>query len=554
MRIPILRYDPIRIHGNDYRDNALKALASDLRQVTRAGFTIVPLRSVVDAWLDNRGGELNGKLVALTCDHGTDFDFHDLPHPSAGKQRSVVNILRDFAREHDGAQRELHVTSFVVASPRARAELDRTCMIGSGWWTEEWWNAAIATGLMHISNNSWDHNHETLPESLAPGVGRGTFSTIATRVLADHEIRRAAEYLRERAPNPGTALFAYPYGEANAYLVDEYFPRHGAEIGIKAAFTAKPGFLEPGVGRWLVPRFVCGRDWTSPDELQDVLDAAADAERVWVPMAKPVEQDSAPASSHEPSSTDSTSKEGFLARFDMVPRVLADWIGATRPLAGADILDFGCGEGVSALALALNHGARRVVGVDIGPDPARCLPIAEKHLGLAGLPPNLALHRVTPGFLHSDRDRFDIAYSWSVFEHVDQRLVADVLELIRSSLKPDGLFLVQIAPLYYSAEGAHLHHRLGEPWVHLLSQDSVLYDKLAAAVRDKNELEALWGTYRTLNRVTADELMQHIEGNGFEIVRSWREKDPRVPPERLRAVFHDDILTTHQVVVLARPA
>ena len=54
MRIPVLAYRPMHLDGNDYRTNDLRALASDVRTLTEAGFSIVALRDVVDAWLDNR--------------------------------------------------------------------------------------------------------------------------------------------------------------------------------------------------------------------------------------------------------------------------------------------------------------------------------------------------------------------------------------------------------------------------------------------------------------------------------------------------------------------
>jgi hypothetical protein len=156
-------------------------------------------------------------------------------------------------------------------------------MGGRGWWTDAWWRDAAQSGLLHIANHSWDHNHDSLPASFSQGVRRGTFWTIDSEPLADHEIRRAADYLRAHAPNPGTALFAFPYGQAARYLVDEYFPRHGEELGVKAAFVARPMFLERETSRWEIPRFVCGRDWTSPAGLQAILDAAA-SRRSWVPV------------------------------------------------------------------------------------------------------------------------------------------------------------------------------------------------------------------------------------------------------------------------------
>ncbi len=276
----------MRIAGNDYVSNDLKALASDLRQISAAGFKIVPLRNIVDAWIGNRGGELNGKLVALTCYGGADFDYVDLPHPTAGPQRSVLNTLRDFAAESPGAQDRLNITAFVIASPQARAVLDTTCMVGKGWWTDTWWSAAVDSGLMHIGNHSWDHNHETLPGSPLPGVQRGSFLVIDTKELADHEVRQAADYLRAHAPNPGAALFAYPYGQSNRYLVNEYFACFGGELGIEAAFTDRPAFLEPRCDRWAIPRFHCGRDWNAPAQLQAILDEAAEATGAWIAVRR----------------------------------------------------------------------------------------------------------------------------------------------------------------------------------------------------------------------------------------------------------------------------
>lgn len=274
MRIPILTYQPMNIHGNDYGNNHLRALASDLEQLTHAGFRILPLHEIVERWLDGREAELGGRIVALACDDAADFAWEDLPHPSAGPQRSVAAILRAFNAAHPGKQPGLDVTCFEIVSPEARAVLDATCMIGKGWWSDRWWPQA-ASGLLQVGNHSWDHNHESLPAGMSSTPWRGTFAVVDSKELADREIARAAEYLAARAPNPGAALFAYPYGESNPYLVGEYFPRNGESLGIKAAFTAQPAFLESGTNRWEIPRFVCGRDWSSPDGLAILLEAAS---------------------------------------------------------------------------------------------------------------------------------------------------------------------------------------------------------------------------------------------------------------------------------------
>jgi SAM-dependent methyltransferase len=249
--------------------------------------------------------------------------------------------------------------------------------------------------------------------------------------------------------------------------------------------------------------------------------------------------------------TESITDEGFRSRFVTVPKIVADWIGEHRSLRDLDIMDFGCGEGISALSMALNYRPRCVVGVDIMPDPDRCLPVAREQIGLEALPTNLQLYRVEPGKLHDANATFDVIYSWSTFEHVDQRLIVSTLKMLRGCLRKNGLLFIQIAPLYYSAEGSHLSHKIAEPWAHLSTQHNFFFERLAAATPDENELRELWSTFRTLNRVTAAELINHLERTGFRILKKYSTKDGPEPPEKLTAIFRTEILTTNQIVVLA---
>ena len=272
MRIPVLTYQPAYIHGNDYATNHLLALRDDLTSVTAAGFRIRPLCALVDAWRSRR--QISGNVVAITCDDSCDFASRELTHPAFGKQPSVVGILGEFAARHPGAQPELHVTSFEIASPQARAALDRSCLAGRGWWGEEAWHESLASGFVHIGNHSWDHNHEALPEAVAIARPRGSFEAIRDERLADLEVRQAAEYLRARVPNPGCAMFAYPYGNAPDYLAREYLPRHGEALGLRAAFTGRAGLWLDATDPWEIPRFVCTRDWSTPDGLAAILDSA----------------------------------------------------------------------------------------------------------------------------------------------------------------------------------------------------------------------------------------------------------------------------------------
>ena len=273
MRIPIFVYHAMRIGGVDYPTNDLVAFGSDLESLHARGFEVLPVRELVRMLLDGRLDHESRGLAGLTCDDGCDFDFEDIEHPVAGMQRSILNRMRDFRATHPDAQ--VHVSDFVIVSPEAREELDKSCMIGRGWWNDTWWKSAVETGLMDIANHSWDHNHDALPARFfRNGERRGTFSGIDSKSRADQQIRVATDYLCRNAPNPGTRLFAYPYGESNDYLTKEYFPRHAQDMKIDAAFGDDPQYLDAGSNRWRLPRFVCGRDWKSETEFEAILDGA----------------------------------------------------------------------------------------------------------------------------------------------------------------------------------------------------------------------------------------------------------------------------------------
>ncbi|HEY8012222.1 MAG TPA: polysaccharide deacetylase family protein [Rudaea sp.] len=273
MRVPVLTYHAMNVAGNDYHNNDHAALAADLRAIERLGLRIVPLALAIDALLGVAPESSVENSVALSFDDGSWFDWHDLDHPVFGRQRGFAGILRDFIAATGVTA---HATSFVIVSPEARATLDCTCLIGRGWWTDDWWPQAAQEGLIAIESHSWDHNHHTLPLTAQREQRKGTFATIDDYADADAEIRRASDWLDAHCPTRKTSLFAYPYGESNDYLVREYLPRHTHEHRLRAAFATDARPLERDSNRWLLPRYVCGQHWNSPDAFERLLrDACA---------------------------------------------------------------------------------------------------------------------------------------------------------------------------------------------------------------------------------------------------------------------------------------
>lgn len=257
MRIPILTYHSNNILGDSYALNDHVALAADLALLKRHGLRVVPLHDAVRA-LDE-DGELQ-RCVAITFDDGSWFDWHDMPHPSFGMQPGFRRILREA-----GACG----TAFVIASPEAREELDRTCLIGRGWWDDAWWPTATREGVIAIENHSWDHNHSLLATTVLGDRPRGVFSGIDQPAAAWAEIEQAADFIDAHCAPHRTTLFAYPYGEYSDFLVDDYFPRQQSRV--RAAFTTDPEPMSRGCNRWRIGRYVCGHHWKSSEELAALL-------------------------------------------------------------------------------------------------------------------------------------------------------------------------------------------------------------------------------------------------------------------------------------------
>lgn len=260
----------------------------------------------------------------------------------------------------------------------------------------------------------------------------------------------------------------------------------------------------------------------------------------------------------------------YRTKFVNCPDIIEDWLSEQGGFAGKDVLEFGCGEGTMALGIALRKNARRVVGVEILDVYRQCLPMGQDQLGIESLPEHLELFQIAPGQSLEWLGQFDVVYSWSVFEHVSQKMLAAAFASIKAVLKRDGMFFLQISPLYYSANGSHMGPWVPEPWAHLSMQQDAFYrcllaaEPTAAAVRSEwsvyispdadkeTERAKLWDIYYTLNKITAPQLCRLARGAGFEIVRDYRTKCDATVPQHMAEIYDQGILTTEQIVLLMR--
>ena len=273
-RVAILTYHPIHIVDNSYAGNDLVALESDLAAFARRGVRVRSLDQLVTPPGSERLlAPLEGPTVAITFDDGSVFDFLDHPHPTCGPQRSAATLLRKAAGDATSGARP-YATTFVIASPEARAELDRRDYFGGGYWPDHWWREAVASGALAVESHSWDHNHPSLERSVQRDNVRGTFMNIETWDEAEAEVAQSVAYIAAHAGR-APRFFAYPWGEANEFLAREYLPRRGPELGLRAAVGSAPvasGYVSQSSERWNLPRFVCGHDWRDPAGLDAILE------------------------------------------------------------------------------------------------------------------------------------------------------------------------------------------------------------------------------------------------------------------------------------------
>jgi peptidoglycan/xylan/chitin deacetylase (PgdA/CDA1 family) len=277
----VLTYHSHRVQGPGYAQNDHVALQVDLQSIARSGGRIVSLATLVDAIEAHQSGSAAGNggatMVALTFDDGPVWDFADFDHPIFGTQRGFVTALRDFLLTDGGrAQPETCATSFVIASPEARRVMESTfdaeyTFLFPGTLNADWWLPAIETGLIGIANHSWDHLHPALESVAHSRQVRGDFAQVTDALDADAQIRAAMNYINAHTGGRAAPFFAYPFGHCNTYLAEEYLPRDGRAMGLRAAFTTEPEVIDGAQSVWRLPRFTCGHHWRSPEELAAIL-------------------------------------------------------------------------------------------------------------------------------------------------------------------------------------------------------------------------------------------------------------------------------------------
>ncbi len=171
-------------------------------------------------------------------------------------------------------------------------------------------------------------------------------------------------------------------------------------------------------------------------------------------------------------------------------------------IKGKDVLDFGCGYGLQAVAMARN-GARTVTGLDL-PRPAlleRWQTV--KQLGCE----NVKLATEPPS------QKFEIVVSCSSFEHFSDP-AAIVCEM-RRHVRPGGLVIISFAEPWLSPRGSHCDHFTRLPWVNCLFPEKAVLEVRARYKQDgARRYEDVEGG---LNRMTIHKFERLMRNSGMKI-------------------------------------
>jgi len=170
------------------------------------------------------------------------------------------------------------------------------------------------------------------------------------------------------------------------------------------------------------------------------------------------------------------------------------------------VLDFGCGNGWQALAMA-QGGAGYVLGVDTN---ERCLRTARDLAARHSLPTGRLgfAHSIGPDMLGG----FDVAISQNSFEHLADP--ASALRQLRHAVRPRGLVLITFGPPWLAPYGSHMYFFTNLPWVHLLfSERTVMRVRSRFRSDGAQRYEEVEGG---LNRMTVGRFERLVRASGLQ--------------------------------------
>jgi SAM-dependent methyltransferase len=229
---------------------------------------------------------------------------------------------------------------------------------------------------------------------------------------------------------------------------------------------------------------------------------------------------------HDPS-------EWFVEHFDHAAQEIIDFITSDGiRLEGALIADIGSGDGIMDFGVATKARPAKLVGYDIRPTDLDALRRAAKAAGLGEEFPDsehLGFLESKVDLIPAEQESFDVALSWSTFEHVDRPV--QMLKEVRRILKPEGVFFLQLWPFFGSQHGGHLWLSVEEPFAHLNRSPFRLEPELKGK-RGTDPSRSADDEFRSLNRITLNDLQRALLAARLRISKvELMAETVHVPPE-----------------------
>lgn len=218
-------------------------------------------------------------------------------------------------------------------------------------------------------------------------------------------------------------------------------------------------------------------------------------------------------------------EDWFFRHFDHAAATVVSYMLADSPKLRGRILDVGCGDGITALGVALRTGCEELVAID----PFRGfdrLPeiLRANHLPADAIPKRVKYLGEDANFLPFADDSFDVVISWAAVEHFAGGYLQALREMKRV-LRPEGLLFIHPG-LYYCNAGHHLAEYSTEPFFHLRkSRDEIRDIVFGAKPRYEDRAGETptpaqhWQWFNELNPITVTRFEQELRALEFE---PWR--------------------------------